>query len=595
MFGVVVIIGIIILVVWSLLKKNEQVEPEPPVPPTPPTPAPDPHFHMWQLIDETTERWRDYCNYMKRITSDTLVALEMRFYKWVSDWDLWNKVDHWAVPDVVWVNKKDDCLEENTEILVKNGIRKIKDLKEGDLVLSYNYDLEQYEYKKVIEIWDKGMLDGYKIRLTNAHSLIATGDHRFYCRFSEDFPERYEIKRLKNIRLDYWCKRQLHCVHLLPEGVIDIDKNLAYLYGMYISEGYSREFTVHIAQDKKDIRAKIENVLNKLNVPYSKSKRDIHSSYNILKSEIRDKLKDLGSNSFDKKLPLEILNWNKESLRKLIEGMLDGDGTDCTNYKYNFKNHQIKNDLWEYSTSSEQVAKIFNIIVRKVYGNCYYYKQLKHQGKGKEPIWRLRFNPCSLSNRREIYKGISTISISRNYLSGVKNKHFYDIEVEDNHNFILADSGIISHNCDGLARLSGDMLGRFVKIPEVWWVEYYGFYRHYYYDKETDKWGYEIKAAGHAITVYRKGGELLAFSNTSWWHDLNFKNFIEIGEQTFPEGLYWIICRHWESGVMQWQEKAKEGEILIGTNIFHRKLRKIRNLIGLKRGERKRVKRLGGR
>lgn len=147
-------------------------------------------------------------------------------------------------------------------------------------------------------------------------------------------------------------------------------------------------------------------------------------------------------------------------------------------------------------------------------------------------------------------------------------------------------------DCDGLSRLSGDMLGRFVKIPEVWWLEYYGFYRHYYYDKETGEWSYKIKAAGHAITVYKKEGKLLAFSNTSWWHDQDFQDFIEIGEQTFPEGLYWVICRHWDNGKMQWQEKAEDDQILKGTNIFHRRLRLIRSLKPLKRGERKKIKQL---
>jgi len=149
-------------------------------------------------------------------------------------------------------------------------------------------------------------------------------------------------------------------------------------------------------------------------------------------------------------------------------------------------------------------------------------------------------------------------------------------------------------DCDGLARLTGDMLGRFVKVPEVWWLEYYGFYRHYYYDKETDDWGYVVKAGGHAITVYKKDGKLLAFSNTSWWHDQNFQDFIEIGEQTFPEGLYWVIARNWSSGKMQWQEKAKDDEVLKGTNIFHRRLKLIKNLTHLKRGEIKKIiKQLG--
>jgi len=136
-------------------------------------------------------------------------------------------------------------------------------------------------------------------------------------------------------------------------------------------------------------------------------------------------------------------------------------------------------------------------------------------------------------------------------------------------------------DCDGLARLSGDMLGRFVKIPEVWWLEYYGFYRDYYYDKETDEWEYKIKAAGHAITVYKKDEKLLAFSNTSWWNNQDFQDFVEIGEQTFPEGLYWIIARDWSSGKMQWQLKAKEKEILVGTNIFHRRLKRIKSIKNL--------------
>jgi hypothetical protein len=248
-----ILIVIVLAVLWLVLKDKSTIPPPTP-PPNPPEPVPDPDPHPWKwpLIDDTTQRWADYCEYMQRITTDTLVALEMKFYKWVSDWDLWNKPDHWALPDVVWVNKKDDC--------------------------------------------------------------------------------------------------------------------------------------------------------------------------------------------------------------------------------------------------------------------------------------------------------------------------------------------------DGLARLSCDMLGRFVKIPEVWWLEYYGFYREYY--KKDGEWLYRIKAGGHAITVYRKEGELLAFSNMSWWNNQNFQDFIEIGELTFPEGLYWVICRHWETGIMKWQMKSGPEEIMEGTNVFYRKLKLIRNLKPLKRGESKKVKKL---
>ena len=133
-------------------------------------------------------------------------------------------------------------------------------------------------------------------------------------------------------------------------------------------------------------------------------------------------------------------------------------------------------------------------------------------------------------------------------------------------------------DCDGLSRLSCDMLGRFIKIPEVWWLEYYGYYRKYEYDSETGEYNYKVVAAGHAITVYKKDDKLLAFSNTSWWNNQNFQDFIEIGEQTFPEGLYFVICRHWKTGKAKWIEEAKDGEILKGTNIFHRRLNKISSI-----------------
>jgi hypothetical protein len=133
-------------------------------------------------------------------------------------------------------------------------------------------------------------------------------------------------------------------------------------------------------------------------------------------------------------------------------------------------------------------------------------------------------------------------------------------------------------DCDGFARLTTDGLKRFAKVAEVWWMEYYGYYRVYVYDPETGEYSYQVIPGGHAITAYRKEGKLLAFSNTQWWHDKGFLDFLDIGEETFPEGLFRVVCRHWETGKAQWIEVGKEGEILKGTNVFHRKLVKVSSI-----------------
>jgi len=138
-------------------------------------------------------------------------------------------------------------------------------------------------------------------------------------------------------------------------------------------------------------------------------------------------------------------------------------------------------------------------------------------------------------------------------------------------------------DCDGFARLTSDGLARFAKYPEVFWMEYYGYYRDYTFTAlERAKvllgrvvglktnLDYVIRLAGHAITVYKKDGKLLAFSNTEWWWNKNFEDFVSIGEETFPEGIVLIRCRHWETGILHWVQEAPEDGILEGSNIFDR-------------------------
>lgn len=481
-------------------------------------------------------KWRDFQptkQYLlvvsKLISISKLYNYSKANFDYIAD-----KIDYWKTPIEFMNDGGGDCLEENTRILVKNGIKKIKDLRIGDLVLSYNYISKEYEYKKVINKWNKGILEGNIIKLRNGYNIIVTDEHRFFCRISERNRKNYKIKKLKDINLDYWCKRQIHCVYYLPEGDIDINKDMAYIFGIFLAEGFGDKKHVRIAQDKKNIREKIENALDNLGVPYSKSRRIISAYYSILNSEIRDKLKKLGSNSFNKQMPSEVLNWNKKSLMKLIEGMLDGDGTDRN------KEWNLSNDLWEFSTSSEQVAKMFNIICRKVYGNCWFYKQENHQGAGNKPIYRLRYNPKSYFNK-EIFNGISTVSIKS--LEKISNKHYYDIEVEDNHNFVLADSGVISHNCEDWARWYVDILVRIQKKEDARFIIHSG------YNKA--RWGDELHH--HAICVFKYQGKYAVLDVKQFAS--GYESHLATGYRMFPDGITRMEIRDWQGKILEKKRK----------------------------------------
>lgn len=359
-------------------------------------------------------------------------------------------VDYWQTPEETIKNKTGDCMESNVEILVKNGIKKIKDVQVGDEVLSYNYTTLCYEYKKIVNKWNKGMKYGKTLKLRNGTSIITTKDHRFYLRIGQKSNSDYKITKVSDFVKSGYCRLpSIHCVSKLPVNNIKIDHNKAYLFGIYLAEGYSDgKGHVCIAQDKLPIRKKIESALDALSVPYSKSKRTVHAYYGILKGEFKEELKKLGSNSFNKIIPEEFLNWDKDSIKHFIDGLLDGDG---------YRRDKLgDSSLWEFSTSSDNVAKMFLILSRKVYGNVHCYKQMNHQGVGKHPSYRLRYFPTGYNNR-EIFPSIGLVSV-KSVEDTEKEYEFYDIEVEDNHNFILAESGIVSHNCEDFTLLAYSML-----------------------------------------------------------------------------------------------------------------------------------------
>lgn len=159
-------------------------------------------------------------------------------------------------------------------------------------------------------------------------------------------------------------------------------------------------------------------------------------------------------------------------------------------------------------------------------------------------------------------------------------KRFYVWTAETGDYWDLPDE-VYSHgkvDCDGFARLTTDALKRFCKLADVWWMEYYGYYRVYTRDPETGKYSWKVKLGGHAITAYKKDLELLAFSNTQWWHDKNFKDFLDVGEETFPEGLVRVVCRHWLTGKAEWIQQAEDGEILEATNVFDRNIVKLTDI-----------------
>ena len=96
-------------------------------------------------------------------TVQTMCKLDLSLYR-----------DKWAVIVV------DECLPSSARISTPDGKKPIKDLRDGDLVLSYNTEHKRFEYKRVTHLFKFTAHDIVKVKLNNGKEIVATSNHPFY-------------------------------------------------------------------------------------------------------------------------------------------------------------------------------------------------------------------------------------------------------------------------------------------------------------------------------------------------------------------------------------------------------------------------------
>lgn len=72
------------------------------------------------------------------------------------------------------------CLTSNTKILTPEGEKLIKNIKESDVVLSWDFESKRLGYSKVTKIWRYSTEELYYIRVSDGRELVCSEEHRFY-------------------------------------------------------------------------------------------------------------------------------------------------------------------------------------------------------------------------------------------------------------------------------------------------------------------------------------------------------------------------------------------------------------------------------
>jgi len=375
--------------------------------------------------------------------------------------------DNFQYPTFTLKTRFGDCLTGDTEIICsKNGYYTIQRMDNPNLTeyeaLSFNFNKVKYEFKPILNVAYKGEKEVYEVKLQNGGSFKATEDHKLIMVILD---KKYNFKEFDTQTLG-WLKDKLESITerwkqfyriavvrripTLNEQLRDkqtgkykpLPIEIAWLYGHYLAEGWHSCHKVSISGDINTIKA----ILDEYKIPYYLRRRGSSSYITVNSSTLKDNLITFGSNSFNKHLPEAYLSLSKKRLLSILEGYTKGDG-----YLHPKKHSKCK---VIYNTSSDKLAQQLRIIHWILGRPLYSWYQRNHKGLGNHPIWRLYEFPNSHFNR-EIIPGVASVNIKSITLLG--KEKVYDITVQDNHNFVLADSGAIVHNCEDHTALLGSI------------------------------------------------------------------------------------------------------------------------------------------
>lgn len=255
------------------------------------------------------------------------------------------------------------CFPAGTKILTKDGYKNIEEIQIGDYVYDKDNNL-QLVSNNMSRLAQKDEL--VYIKASGLKDLLVTQDHPFYA--------KKVIKRHHNIPIygdPTWVaakdlKTSDKIGLFIPKfGTKHIEPNKAYLLGRYVGDGW-KTASNRIAHPYKyyiccayDETKELEEYFNLANIKYNRSDNRTVAEYhiNITNNEDFIQLIDqCGNKAGDKKVPMDVCSWDKESIENFLKGYFDADGS-----------IDKKNNVQRYSTISYELCLGIATLVRMVY------------------------------------------------------------------------------------------------------------------------------------------------------------------------------------------------------------------------------------
>jgi intein/homing endonuclease len=297
------------------------------------------------------------------------------------------------------------ALGYNTPVLTPNGWVKNGELIVGDYVIGKNG-----KKVEVVGVYPQGVKEVYRVSFEDGAYVDCSEDHIWnvfeYSDGRRVSNKNIQLKNFKSIRLNSGNRQYRYSVPVVDPVEFEVAQELKidpYLLGILISEGSLNSNGVRFSNGDSEVIEKIRSLLPS---GYSLNKigdYDYSIVYAGSGNPIKDALREyglLGTVSNSKFIPDLYLFASVEDRKKLLAGLMDGDGTYSRGQgSYTTVSERLKNNLVELCrglggvpTSSKQKSWSVNHGVRK-------------NASDKWMICpRVPFNPFSLSRKASKWK-----------------------------------------------------------------------------------------------------------------------------------------------------------------------------------------------
>lgn len=344
------------------------------------------------------------------------------------------------------------CFPGDTKIICLESGR-YKPIEIGNLqkfsgieALSYNFRTKSFESKSIIGFACQGVKPVVKVSLIGAAPIRCTPNHPFPVKWGN----RYAVRQIDKISQDSHSRKILIAKEIPSLNALEIRNEQLALEGIFAAEG-SKTTTyqktnyqkVRITNTDTSIIATITQNLRALRVSYSlywqtdsRGSRKPCCHVAIGKSLLKDTFSRMGGNHNNKHFLEDRLSCSKPQARIIIDNFAKGDG-------YNLMQKDCLHSVPAYTTTSKDLAWQLAFLHRLL-GERMYIQETSKCLKliGRMDTYRKYLLLPSLMGREV-----------KNMCEDGQDE-IYDIEVADNHNFVLADSFALTHNCE----LDGEIL-----------------------------------------------------------------------------------------------------------------------------------------